>query len=164
MTIRDHRITSTILLHFFSIFSCTMCGLYFWDINERKKHGLKRHNDYEKRLFLCETCGQEYTNREKYETHRRSHMPKKPKSTNVRTYECYLCKAHFQFKKSAISHMWKHAPIDRRPHVCTVCGGKFTRLMSLRRHSLIHAGQTPFTCNVCGKGFRAKANLTVSYR
>lgn len=144
-----------------AIFSCTICGEYFWDLDERKKHALRSHNDCENRVYLCDTCGQEFSEPNKYDAHRRTHMPRKQRPVG-RTYECYLCKAHFCHKKSCIGHMWKHAPLNRWPYMCNLCGGKFTRLMSLRRHTLIHTGQNPFVCDVCGKGFRTKTNMTVS--
>lgn len=137
-----------------------MCDLYFWDMKARNKHALQSHRQFENRPYLCDTCGQDFSSREKYLQHRHIHFPKKP--SVQRTYECYLCKQAFKCKVSVHRHMWKHAPLERYQFACEVCGTKFTRQMSLNRHMLIHAGKNPHMCSACGKEFRTKYNLDVS--
>lgn len=144
------------------LFSCTLCSQYFWDMKVRNKHAVQSHVEHENRSYLCETCGQAFDSRPKYQKHQTVHMEKKPPITR-RTFECYLCKNTFLCKVSVVRHMWKHVVTDHKPFECDKCGTKFTRLMSLRRHALIHAGKNPHVCNMCGKEFRTKYNLDVSY-
>ncbi|KAM6959400.1 uncharacterized protein FYW47_010820 [Aplochiton taeniatus] len=47
-----------------------------------------------------------------------------------------------------------------RPHVCNVCGKRFRRGETLRRHDRVHTGEKPHACDVCGKTFREAFHLT----
>ena len=48
---------------------------------------------------------------------------------------------------------------------CRICGKKFRHLSYLRYHERLHdAGERPFVCDVCGKGFIASSNLTTHRR
>ncbi|XP_046875046.1 zinc finger protein 865 [Hypomesus transpacificus] len=49
---------------------------------------------------------------------------------------------------------------SERPHVCNVCGKRFRRGETLRRHDRVHTGEKPHACDVCGKTFREAFHLT----
>uniref|UniRef100_A0A3P8TGB6 C2H2-type domain-containing protein n=1 Tax=Amphiprion percula TaxID=161767 RepID=A0A3P8TGB6_AMPPE len=47
---------------------------------------------------------------------------------------------------------------------CHSCSKGFLSLSKLQRHMMIHTGQRPFGCDICGKTFRQKTHLRVHYR
>lgn len=46
-----------------------------------------------------------------------------------------------------------------KPHVCNVCGKAFTVSAALRRHMFNHAENKPFKCETCNMGFVGKYDL-----
>ena len=109
-------------------------------------------------FYLCEVCGTKYDSSSKLRSHYRLHLP----ISQIRTFECYMCKVAFKCKKSLIHHMPQHMTYEKIQYECKECLLKFSRPYALRRHSLIHSGGFPHSCEYCGKPFRTKANLKVS--
>lgn len=105
---------------------------------------------------LCEICGKHFTNQSKLKYHARSHMPIEERHT----FECYVCRANFAYKKSLIPHMALHSGVKPQ-FQCDVCQMHFSRTDALRRHQLIHLNKLPHQCSYCEKGFRTKFNLKV---
>lgn len=106
--------------------------------------------------LLCEICGKNFTNQSQLRLHTRLHLPIEQR----RTFECYVCKSNFAYKKSLIHHMSLHSGKTIQ-YQCDVCQSTFSRSDALRRHSLIHLGKLPHNCKYCEKGFRTKFNLKV---
>ena len=46
------------------------------------------------------------------------------------------------------------------PHNCSQCGTKFKTSFNLKRHMEVHAGENPFSCEICSKTFSRKEHLT----
>lgn len=45
--------------------------------------------------------------------------------------------------------------------VCGICGKKFVCVTTMKRHLVIHTGEKPYECNLCGKQYTQKGNLRV---
>lgn len=52
----------------------------------------------------------------------------------------------------------------KRNILCPFCGRKFHFFSEIKRHILIHTGETPFHCELCGRGFNKKSNLNAHFR
>lgn len=46
-----------------------------------------------------------------------------------------------------------------KPHVCQICGSRFTRYHNLKQHIKLHSGVKPFECDICGKRFTRNYTL-----
>lgn len=52
----------------------------------------------------------------------------------------------------------------QKPFSCSVCGKGFSQSANLVVHQRIHTGEKPFECHECGKAFIQSANLVVHQR
>lgn len=148
-------------MHFINSFhsfasSCKKCNLFFWDVKALKSHTCQS-NPSNHLSLLCDVCGKNFMNQSQLRLHTRLHVPIEQR----RTFECYMCKSHFAYKKSLIHHMPMHSGM-KILYRCDVCQSPFSRSDALRRHSLIHLGKLPHNCQYCKKGFRTKFNLKVN--
>ena len=50
-------------------------------------------------------------------------------------------------------------PSHRSRFQCQYCDKAFPFKSRLDRHVLAHTGETPFHCDICGKGFKQKRNM-----
>lgn len=46
-----------------------------------------------------------------------------------------------------------------KPHVCQICGSRFTRYHNLKQHIKLHSGVKPYECNICHKRFTRNYTL-----
>ncbi len=53
----------------------------------------------------------------------------------------------------------KTGVIEENEHTCVYCGHEFSRARDLRRHVMIHTGETPFNCFYCDKAFNRRERL-----
>ena len=78
----------------------------------------------------------------------------KHKSGSSKSYECELCKKKFSDRNHLARHQIVHT--GERPFKCEVCGTLFTTQHSKNRHvRRAHTGEKPFACSHCGKRFAA---------
>ena len=56
--------------------------------------------------------------------------------------------------------LWRMEQTDQgKIFRCNFCGRCFGHVSSIKRHSLIHTGERPYMCDVCGKDYRRKHHL-----
>jgi len=85
-------------------------------------------------------------------------LPKKRKASN-QPWRCEVkgCGMELCSKFSLRRHLENHA--GNKPFCCIWCGRGFAQLSTLKRHYQTHTGLKPFPCQICGRSFGDKVNL-----
>jgi len=74
-----------------------------------------------------------------------------------RPYSCTLCDKRYAIKDSLNHHKQIHN--GGKIYPCTECDKEFPTQRYLRQHMNVHSAK--YKCDVCGKGFRSTAKLTL---
>lgn len=80
----------------------------------------------------------------------------KVKSTQSRTYECYICRKKFKYVPQVVRHLRAH--YEGGP-TCEICHKVFADEYNLKTHRRLHTDQKRFICSYCGKGFHQRNNF-----
>ncbi|XP_055603890.1 transcription factor grauzone-like [Uranotaenia lowii] len=145
-------------------------------------HIHNKHSDIDRRL-ICDTCGQEFLNKQSFERHCQEHLgievvkkvqchicQKWLKGERVLKnhikfthYEgdeanvCDICNQHYPNPRAVVIH--KKAVHVEKKFECEFCGKKFKRASNLKEHRTIHTGERLYSCDYCGVSMNSKANL-----
>uniref|UniRef100_A0A667ZCA9 C2H2-type domain-containing protein n=1 Tax=Myripristis murdjan TaxID=586833 RepID=A0A667ZCA9_9TELE len=79
------------------------------------------------------------------------------KNTGKEVQHGSVCSKNFSRKRNLKKHTVVHK--KEKPYSCSACGKGFTVKCSLDTHLRVHTGERPYNCSVCGKGFILKTNL-----
>ncbi|XP_065189970.1 zinc finger protein 251-like [Sycon ciliatum] len=74
--------------------------------------------------------------------------------TGDRPFKCDVCEKSFTLSRNLCAHKRTHT--GRKQHKCKTSSLRST---ALRRHTLIHSGERPFTCKTCGRSFTQSSHL-----
>ncbi|CAK1587587.1 unnamed protein product [Parnassius mnemosyne] len=154
---------------------CDFCGRSFKNVTNLKVHITYAHTG----ACECDICGTKYKNQWCLNRH-------KAKSHNAKDYKCPKCPECFQSEYHKQKHLIKVHDIGhkctycgkmftrnsfmkdhiRRTHlkeknvICSVCNERFFDNYLLRMHMVKHEGERKFSCEVCGKAFLRRSNLS----
>ncbi|XP_037793065.1 uncharacterized protein LOC119588492 isoform X2 [Penaeus monodon] len=173
---------------------CHYCQVHFYhkpnfDFHITKLETSGKCKIYEKvnNLYLCESCGEGFSWREKLEKHLRlaeQHGTHNQKELLMYgDFQCNMCGKTFNKRTTYLQHVKWHEDredipcvicgtmfkqTDLRRHLmevhsndslpCCYCGKLFTSRKYLEKHELVHQGGN-FPCPECGKTFSQKSNM-----
>ncbi|XP_055603705.1 zinc finger protein 436-like [Uranotaenia lowii] len=132
---------------------CEICNKGFVSPKTLETH-IKAHS--EEKVFKCEHCEEEFTDRTRY----RNHIKKNHSQGSA--FLCSECGMSFLRNDYLQVHMRRHMGI--KPFKCKFCPKGFPRATDLRVHEKYHTNEKPHLCNICGKGFHRAYNLVVHSR
>nr|XP_023026544.1 zinc finger protein 70-like isoform X1 [Leptinotarsa decemlineata] len=127
-------------------YKCKMCDKTFIQDGDLKRH-ISIHSG--EKQFQCQHCGKQYFTKGALATHMTVHGEGKKTHTG-----CSLCK----LEQCSHDKMNINAQCNRK-YLCTICGKSFTASGSLKVHTRIHTGETPFVCTFCNKGYNNSSAL-----
>ncbi|OWF46387.1 Zinc finger protein PLAG1 [Mizuhopecten yessoensis] len=150
-----HRLIHTCPRHH----KCPYCDKSF----NRKDH-LKNHlitHDPNKKRWVCEECGKEYSYNFSYRTHKAFHD-----AESGRTTECGICHKEHETREELLYHLKVHSGARsvknclEKTHECIDCCKKFYTKKDVRRHMITHTKKKDFLCQHCPQRFGRKDHLT----
>ena len=125
---------------------CGICSQRFVSISSH------RSRVHEKKIFSCEICTKQFTDRRKLTEHIIMH-----EGTDLAAYQCQLCTKTFPSNEKLNAHKRCHSnPKDKRTN-CQICN-KIYPDSGLKKHMKKH-NEMRATCNICYKTSSNEANL-----
>ncbi|XP_076054009.1 uncharacterized protein LOC143032817 isoform X2 [Oratosquilla oratoria] len=173
---------------------CHYCQVHFYHkpnfdyhISKLEQTGKCRIFEKVNNLFLCDTCGEGFSWREKLEKHMRlaeQHGTHNQKELLMYgDFQCNMCGKTFNKRTTFMQHTKWHEEREDIPCVicgtmckqtelrrhlmevhsndslpCCYCGKLFTSRKYLEKHEIVHQGGH-FPCPECGKSFSQKSNM-----
>ncbi|XP_055848407.1 zinc finger protein 652-B-like [Episyrphus balteatus] len=100
--------------------------------------------------FICDICGNTYSQRHRLMEHMRRHNPEK-------IFACEICGKRFAVSEGLRRHVLTHGA--QKPFKCNFCTRCFYTPSARKAHEKVHSGAKPFVCNICTKAFAYTCSL-----
>ncbi|XP_055682143.1 zinc finger protein 184-like [Lutzomyia longipalpis] len=107
----------------------------------------------------CKICQKSYVSLIGFQQHM---MAKHSELQELAIHQCTECPKKFVARQLLISHQKSHLPEEEKKLFhCESCLAKFSAKSSLKIHiNTIHKNEKKFICDICGKTFGTKGNLS----
>ena len=170
--------------------SCAFCPKQFVFYGDLLRHESTVHTKKVTKTFECQTCHRTFLHQNSLRAHYRatshnvtnSDNEKLPTRMNnvLRTsnvsdavicndtynsnnnnnpYECRFCGVQMNDASNLRSHE-RVIHFGDRPHGCEICGKYFSKKHDLKQHLLVHSPKRTFQCSVCLKTFKSQKGWT----
>jgi len=143
---------------------CNICRKGFLHDSQLEKHIDVVHTKASKMVIFCQHCpsdgsGQEFCSLYSLKRHLSRH--KCPLVTSDE--KCSVCEKDPETYYKLRNHIKINQSKKILPCVDINCDKKFKTLQELNIHSVVHTGQKPFSCQLCGEKFTQKCSLKTHY-
>ena len=118
-------------VHLNTKFQCATCGNVMTCIDSLKRHIRITHRDDNTKLYPCNICHHELTEKSKLKRHINTiHL-------GLKTFKCEICGVSFGHSFNLISHV-KMVHEKIKPFECQICSHKFGVKLGLKQHMQTH--------------------------
>lgn len=101
--------------------------------------------------FICDVCGNTYTQKHRLMDHMRRHNPEK-------LFACEFCDKRFAVPEGLRRHVLTHGGL--KPFKCHFCNRCFYTPSARKAHEKVHNGHKPYKCKICSYSFAYSSSLT----
>nr|CAD7606517.1 unnamed protein product [Timema genevievae] len=134
---------------------CEICGYQSDNLGHLKYHISSVH--LHKKLYICDICGGGYRNSHKFTSHMATHSEDK-------RFICGVCDRYFKRRVDVKHHITRVHPktmgLQKAKLHCSFCENVYTTKEGLTKHMVRHSGERNFVCDLCGKGFMHRFDLS----
>ncbi|CAL4097346.1 unnamed protein product, partial [Meganyctiphanes norvegica] len=131
---------------------CNICEY----LTTRKHHMLrhmKKHSKKQQKVYMCELCEVEFTEKKAFESHKYDTHIKPGES-----FDCGLCNNCFDTSQELKRHIKIHS-VEKIRFACVICDSTFASQTSLNIHKRTHIGKKSFHCSKCKYSCTKKSTL-----
>ncbi|KAK7071220.1 hypothetical protein SK128_001677 [Halocaridina rubra] len=109
------------------------------------------NNIHNAEQYKCIVCQKEFTNKKKFNDHKRIHI--------IKRHVCNKCGKKFRALSYLKEHLYSHSEV--RPYKCIQCLKHFKSIHALKLHAIVHSKARLPRCSVCNLSFKYKYSLTL---
>jgi len=143
---------------------CSICHKGFLHDSQLEKHIDIVHSKASKLVIFCQHCPADGTGQEFSSLYSlKRHLARHKCALVTKDQKCDICEKDPETYYKLRNHIKINQSKKILPCININCDKKFKTLQELNIHSVVHTGQKPFSCQLCGEKFTQKCSLKTHY-